>query len=230
MDELRIVVKSLPVDILHIDEALLVINKPAGLPVLPDGWEPEAPYLMRLLAAEYGRLLIVHRLDKVTSGVIVVARTKEAHRSLSMQFERHEAHKLYHAIVNGVPDWDERTANQSLRMNVGHKHRSAIDTRYGKRSSTSFRVLERFRAHALLEAHPLTGRTHQVRVHAEALNFPLLGDLLYSAPATEIMKRPALHALSLSFTHPGSTRAVTFIAPYPEDFEQALRALRKRRG
>lgn len=223
-------VESLPVDILHIDEALLVINKPAGLPVLPDGWEPEAPYLMKLLEAEFGRLWIVHRLDKITSGAMVVARTKEAHRSLSMQLERHDARKVYHAIVNGVPGWDERTANQSLRTNVGHKHRTAIDTRYGKRSTTSFRVVERFRAHALLEARAFTGRTHQVRVHAEALNCPLLGDVLYSAPATDIIKRPALHALSLSFTHPESTQPVTFTAPYPEDFEQAIRALRRRRG
>jgi len=223
-------VKSHPVDILHLDDALLIINKPAGLPVLPDGWEPEAPYLMKLLEAEHGRLWIVHRLDKVTSGVMVVARTKEAHRSLSMQLERHEARKVYHAVVNGVPAWDERTASQSLRTNVGHKHRTAIDIRYGKRSTTSFRVMERFRAHALLEAHPLTGRTHQVRVHAEALNCPLLGDLLYSAPPTDIIGRPALHAYSLSFTHPESTQTVTFIAPYPEDFEQALRTLRGSRG
>ena len=217
-------------EILHIDEALLIINKPAGLPVLPDGWEPEAPFLMRLLEAEYGRLWIVHRLDKVTSGAMVVARTPEAHRSLSIQFERHEAHKVYHAIVNGVPEWDERTANQSLRTNVGHKHRTAIDARHGKRSSTSFRVLERYRAHALLEAHPLTGRTHQVRVHAEALKCPLLSDLLYSAPATEIITRPALHALALSFEHPESREPVTYTAPYPEDFEEALRRLKGRRG
>lgn len=228
--ELRIVVESILVDILHMDEALVVINKPAGLPVLPDGWEPEAPYLMSLLEAEYGRMWIVHRLDKVTSGAMVVARTQEAHRSLSMQFERHEARKVYHAIVNGVPEWDERTASQSLRTNVGHKHRTAIDARYGKRSSTTFRVLERFRAHALLAALPLTGRTHQVRVHAEALRCSLLGDLLYSAPATEIIKRPALHALSLSFAHPESTEPVTFTAPYPEDFEEALGKLRGHRG
>lgn len=217
-------------EILHKDDALLVINKPTGLPVLPDGWEPAAPYLMKLLEPEHGPLWIVHRLDKVTSGVLVVARTKEAHRSLSMQFERHEARKVYHALVNGVPAWEERTASQPLRTNVGHKHRTAIDTRYGKRSTTSFRVMERFRAHALLEAHPLTGRTHQVRVHAEALHCPLLGDLLYSAPPTGIIGRPALHAHSLSFTHPESSQTVTFLAPYPEDFEQALRALREGQG
>jgi RluA family pseudouridine synthase len=224
------VVESFPVDILHLDDALLIINKPAGLPVLPDGWEPEAPFLMKLLSAEYGRLWIVHRLDKFTSGAMVVARTKEAHRTLSVQFERHDARKVYHAIVNGVPEWDEWTSNQALRTNVGHKHRTAIDARYGKRSSTTFRVLERFRANALLEAHPLTGRTHQVRVHAEALKCPLLGDALYSAPATEIIKRPALHALSLSFAHPVTTERVIFTAPYPEDFEQALRVLRRIRS
>jgi 23S rRNA-/tRNA-specific pseudouridylate synthase len=200
------------VDVLHSDDALLVINKPSGLPVLPDGWEPEAPYLLNLLEAEYGRLWIVHRLDKVTSGVMV------------------EARKVYHAIVNGVPEWETRTANQSLRTNVGHRHRTAIDPRHGKRSTTSFQLLERFLAHALLEALPLTGRTHQIRVHAQALRCPLLGDMLYGAPATEIINRPALHALSLSFTHPESMRSMTVSAPYPEDFERALIALKGSRS
>ena len=223
-------VKSLPVDVLHSDDALLVINKPAGLPVLPDGWEPEAPYLMSLLKAEFGRVWIVHRLDKVTSGVMVVAREEESHRALSMQFERHGALKVYHAIVTGVPPWERRTASQSLRTNVGHKHRTAIDTRHGKPSTTSFRVVERFRAHALLEAIPHTGRTHQVRVHAQALRCPLLGDMLYGAPETEIIQRPALHARALSFTHPQSLRSMTFLAPYPQDFEWALNALKDSRG
>ena len=219
-------VKCTVVDILYVDEALLVVNKPAGLPVLPDGWQKDSTHLVKLLEAEYGRIWIVHRLDKVTSGALVMARTAEAHRTLSIQFENHQARKVYHAFANGVPEWDERVCKQPLRSDVGHRHRTVVDPHNGKPSSTTFRILERFRAHVFIEAQPLTGRTHQVRVHAAALHCPLLADSLYGAPPTEIIARPALHAFSLSFTHPESSQPITYTAPYPEDFAQALKALR----
>jgi RluA family pseudouridine synthase len=217
-------------EIIAVDSSLIVINKPAGLPVLPDGWQPEAPYVVRLLEAEFGRIWIVHRLDKVTSGVLVCARTAEAHRSLSMQFERHEIAKRYHALANGVPEWNERTCNLRLRTDIGHHHRTRIDARHGKDASTIFHVLGRFKGHSLLEAQPVTGRTHQVRAHAAGLHHPLLGDSLYGAPATKLIARPALHAASLRFVHPDSGESTTCEAPYPEDFAQALGALRRRQG
>jgi len=213
-------------DVLHVDGSLLVLDKPTGLPVLPDGWEPAAPYLLALAQAEYGRLWVVHRLDKTTSGVLVLARTADAHRNLGTQFEKHEAQKIYHAIGNGQPAWNEKTARHPLRANVGHKHRSMIDHRAEKPTATIIKVLERFQAHALLEAQPLSGRTHQVRVHAFALGFPLLADSLYGAPPTLLIGRPALHALSLTFTHPETGLPATFSAGYPEDFERALASLR----
>lgn len=208
------------------DESLLVLNKPAGSPVLPDGWQQGSPYLLAQAEDEYGPLWVVHRLDKITSGVLVFARTAEAHRILGRQFESKAVRKLYHALVNGCPPWDEKKIRRPLRANVGHRHRTMIDPRNGKPSATQLKVLERFRAHALLEAQPLTGRTHQVRVHASALGFPLLADELYGAPPTLIIGRPALHALSLTLTHPETGLPATFSTPYPQDFEQALNSLR----
>ena len=156
---------------------------------------------------------------------MLFARTPEAHRLLSMQFEHHETHKLYLAIVVGVPAWEDHTARHPLRINVGHSHRTIVDNSKGKPSETAFHVLERFNGYTLLSAAPATGRTHQVRVHAYALGIPILGDTLYSAPETTLIARPALHAQSLEFTFEG--KPFHFTAPYPEDFAQALLSIRK---
>ncbi|GAB4463328.1 MAG: RluA family pseudouridine synthase [Anaerolineales bacterium] len=212
-------------NILFSDEHLLVLDKPAGLPVLPDGWEKDAPYLVKLLEQEFGKVYIVHRLDKITSGVMVFARTAEAHRALSLQFENREAEKIYHAIVEGNPNWNEKTARFPLRTNVGHKHRTVVDPKGGKPSETRFSVLKRYQAGARLEAKPMTGRTHQIRVHARALGHPLLGDLLYGASPTDLIARPALHARTLTFLHPLTAERLTFWAEPPEDFVSALERL-----
>jgi len=219
-------------NIIHHDQQILVIDKPTGLPVLPDGWEKDAPYVVKLLEEEFGRVFIVHRLDKITSGVMVFAREAESHRALSIQFEAHAVEKVYHALVEGNPHWDEKTARHPLRINVGHKHRTAVDDRNGKPSETRFRVLKRYPAReewdgsaALIEAVPMTGRTHQVRVHAYALGHPLVGDVLYGAQKSDVIARPALHALSLTFTHPLSNEKLTFKAEYPQDFATALKLL-----
>ena len=211
-------------DILYSDADILVVNKPAGLATVPGSWEAGSTSLLQALEVEYGRLWVIHRLDKVTSGLVVFARNPEAHRNLSMQFEQHETHKLYHAIVNGVPAWEEHTARHPLRINVGHSHRTAIDHAKGKPSETTLHVLERYDGYALLAASPKTGRTHQVRVHASALGFPLAGDHLYGAPPTNLIARPALHAQSLEFSYKG--QPFQFTAPYPADFKQALAQLR----
>ncbi len=211
-------------DVIYVDSFILVANKPAGLATIPGGWEDDSDSLVKTLETDYGRLWIVHRLDKVTSGLVVFARTAEVHRSLSIQFEHHAIKKVYHAIVVGSPAWDEHTARHPLRINVGHSHRTVVDNSQGKPSETTFKVLERFNGYALLAAIPATGRTHQVRVHAYALGHPLLGDTLYSAPETDLILRPALHALSLEFNLDNQPR--NFSAPYPTDFEQALKKLR----
>ena len=212
-------------DILHQDDHIIVLNKPAGLSVLPEGWDPDAPYLRQMLEDKYGRIWVVHRLDKITSGVMVFARTAEAHRDLNRQFEQHEVQKVYQAIVEGVPPWDERTARHMLRMNVGRKHRTIVVHKRGKNSETHFKVLKRGQDGALVEAHPKTGRTHQIRVHLSALGFPILGDMLYDASKTDLIARPALHANELTLTHPVSGGQLSFSASPPDDFLKTLKQL-----
>jgi len=210
-------------DVIHLDDQIIVINKPAGLSVLTDGWEPDTPYLVKMLEEKFEKIWIVHRLDKITSGVMVFARTADAHRELNGQFERHEVEKIYHAIVEGNPVWEEKVCKMLLRTNVGHKHRTAIDHKRGKPAETHFKVLKRGQAQALLEARPMTGRTHQIRAHLSALGYPLLGDVLYGASESRLITRPALHALSLAFTHPDSGERVTYTVPYPKDIQQLMK-------
>jgi len=213
-------------NILHIDEHLIIVDKPAGLSVLPDGWEKDSDYLVKKLEAQYGKIFIVHRLDKITSGVMVFALDAETHRALNMQFEKHDAEKVYHAIVEGNPKWDEKVTRFPLHANVGHKHRTIVDDKNGKPSETRFGILKRYQTSAWVEAQPMTGRTHQVRVHAAALGHPLLGDILYGASESKLIARPALHAYSLTFTHPATNERVTFKAEHPRDFATTLKLLK----
>jgi RluA family pseudouridine synthase len=222
VDTMGIGKQAMDFETIHSDNSILVVNKPTGLPVLPDGWKIDAPYLLKILEESYGKIWIVHRLDKITSGVMVFARTAEAHRALNIQFEKHEAQKIYHAIMVGVPEWEEKIARHPLRVNVGHKHRTAVDPKAGKDSETRFKVINRYPSHVLVEAVLMTGRTHQIRAHAYALGHPLLGDILYSAPQTELIQRPALHAYILNFNHPEKAERVSFTSPYPNDFSNAL--------
>jgi RluA family pseudouridine synthase len=211
--------------ILYEDQYLIVVDKPAGLSVLPDGWEKDSEYLVKMLEEESGKVFIVHRLDKITSGVMVFARDAETHRALNIQFENHGAQKTYHAILEGNPKWEEKTAKHPLRANVGHKHRTMVDDKNGKPSETRFRVMKRYPESALVEAKPMTGRTHQIRVHAYALGYPLVEDVLYGARDLYGLARPMLHAQSLSFIHPATNERVKFSVPHPADFEEALKIL-----
>lgn len=216
--------------IIYEDNYLVVVDKPAGLSVLPDGWEKDSDYLVKMLDEKYGKVFIVHRLDKITSGVMVFARDAETHRALNTQFENHEAQKTYHALIEGNPKWEEKVAKYPLRANVGHKHRTMVDDKNGKPSETRFRVIKRFEESALVEAQPMTGRTHQIRAHAYALGHPLVEDALYGARDQYGLPRPMLHAQTLSFIHPTTNERVKFSTPHPADFEEALERLNPSTG
>jgi tRNA pseudouridine32 synthase/23S rRNA pseudouridine746 synthase len=211
-------------EILWVDAALLVINKPAGLRSLPDGYDPSRPHLRLLLEPQYGRLWIVHRLDKDTSGILVLARSAAAHRLLNTQFERHQVRKCYHAITAGSPMWEEQTVRLPLRPNGDRRHRTVVDLTHGKPAVTHLRLLQRFSSASLIEARPETGRTHQIRAHLAAVGLPILGDALYAAPSLPGLPLAtlALHAWALELTHPESGQLIHFEAPYPPAFQSAL--------
>jgi tRNA pseudouridine32 synthase / 23S rRNA pseudouridine746 synthase len=216
------------------DDSLLVVNKPPELRTIPDGYDLSLPTLHGILQAEWGKLWVVHRLDKDTSGVILFARNAEAHKSLNTQFEHHQVKKEYHALVIGYPDWDSYCINLPLKVNGDRRHRTICDPGAGKPASTSITVLQRFTDFSLLQAVPTTGYTHQIRAHLSSIGFPLIGDSLYrypnrytgprlENPSLPVFSRTALHAATISFLHPVSAAPLSFQAPYPPDFVQALR-------
>jgi RluA family pseudouridine synthase len=212
--------------IIFVDDHLLVIDKPAGLPTLVDGWNPEAPYLVKVLKQFYDPLWVVHRLDKETSGAIAFARTAEAHRNLNLQFDRRQIEKTYHALVWGNPDWEERHIHLPLRSNADRRHRTLVDARDGKPSATDLVVLEHLPGFSLLQAIPRTGRTHQIRIHLSAIGFPIVGDRLYGGSQIETLNRMGLHATSLTLRHPLSDVEMIFKAQLPEDMSKSLQKLR----
>lgn len=230
--------------VLHQDESLLVIDKPAGLPALPDGYDAAAPHLKSALEPWFGRLWTVHRLDRQTSGVLLLARSARAHRELNRQFQGRRVDKVYHALVAGEPLWTEKLVERPLRPDGDRRHRTVVDASAGKPAATRLEVLERFSGFCLLAARPQTGRTHQIRVHLCAERLPILCDSLYGGgerllratspggkgegigPGVELLDRPALHARALTFDHPLSGERLTFEAAYPADFSAALHALR----
>ncbi len=214
------------IPLLYIDDHLLVVSKPAGLPTLVDGYHPEAPFLVGILKETYPALWVVHRLDRQTSGVIVFARTAAAHRSLNTQFEQRQATKTYHALVHGSPAWDTQAVRLPLRPDGDRRHRTVVDPQHGKPAETDLLVLERFDQHTLLQAIPHTGRTHQIRAHLSALGHPIVSDPLYGGAELPELPRLGLHACSLKLFHPVSAEALEFTAPYPQDMEQAIATLR----
>lgn len=235
--------EEMPLDILHEDDALLVLNKPVGLVVHPAGGHEEHTLVNALLHHCRGQLSgiggvarpgIVHRLDKDTSGCLVIAKNDDTHLALSAQFAGRSVDKTYHAIVCGEIQRDRGEIRAAIARHSSHRKRMAVDEDMGRAARTSYRVLDRLQGATLVEAILHTGRTHQIRVHFQYLGFPLVGDLTYGNRQNQRLEeltgysapRQMLHAFQLSFTHPRTGKRVTFEAPLPEDFRDALSALK----
>jgi RluA family pseudouridine synthase len=227
------------------DDSLLVVDKCPGVLSVPDRYDPDAAVASSILAKDWGRLFVVHRLDKDTSGVLIYARNADSHRALSAAFESRSVSKTYRALVHGSPTWDETVCDLPLRADGDRLHRTVVDAHKGKSSVTAFVVVARYKDYALVEARPETGRTHQVRVHLSALGHPCLCDPLYGDgkpfllsklkkrwkgdPFDErpLMSRAALHALQAEFPHPASGEIVKVEAPLPKDMRASISQLEK---
>lgn len=239
-------------DILYEDPAILVVNKPSGVLVTPDRWDQGIPtmqdmlreYLHRKGDVVHPNVRVVHRLDKDTSGAVIFAKDIKAQSYLSKQFEAGEVSKSYYAIVDGIIEKGDGMINEPL-LESPKKPGAMIISKDGKKSITQFTVLERFRHFTLVEARPLTGRTHQVRVHFHSIGHPLAMDPLYGkgepvllsslkanykpkdGEEKPVIARLPLHALRLAFREPTEEKTVVVEAPLPKDFARMLKLLRK---
>jgi 23S rRNA pseudouridine1911/1915/1917 synthase len=235
---------DLPLDILFEDDSLLVLNKPAGLVVHPAAGHEADTLVNALLHHCAGQLSgiggvarpgIVHRLDKQTSGCLVVAKNDETHLALARQFAARRVKKIYHAIVGGELERAAGEIHAALARHPVHRKRMTVRKDASSRAAhTAWRVLEKLRLTTLVEAQIHTGRTHQIRVHFQFIGHPLLGDDTYGERQNKkfaelvgyAAPRVMLHARELAFTHPHTESPMSFEAPLPEDFLAALKFLR----
>lgn len=238
-----------PFTVIYQDEDIVVLNKDSGLLVAADRWDPDAPRLDVLATKELctgeQRLFAVHRIDKDTSGLVLYAKNEEAHRIISMAFENREVEKTYHALVNGRPGWDELEVDMPLRIDGDVKHRTVKDKNKGKPSQTLFTYLGPCGSYSWIEAKPITGRTHQIRVHLALSGLTIVCDPLYGKPEPlllskikrswrgddyeerPILDRLGLHAWRMSIAHPTTGKIMEFTAPYPRDLDATRKQLAK---
>ena len=227
--------EPIPLQIVYEDEYLLAVDKPAGMVVHPAAGHSSGTLVNALLAycpqvADVGgvdRAGIVHRLDKDTSGVLLVAKDSETHAALQRQFKHRQVRKTYLALVEGRIYPKEGIVEAPVGRDQRARKRMAV-TRTGRPAVTQYRAVEYFRDHTLLQVRPHTGRTHQVRVHLAWLGYPIVGDRVYGRRRQPLLPhRHFLHAQELVFTHPATKEKVTLTAPLPPDLKAVLVRLRE---
>ena len=243
----EIVPEAIPLNILYEDEAIIVVDKPAGMVVHPAAGNYSGTlvnalqYHCRNLSGIGGvmRPGIVHRLDKGTSGLMVAAKSDEAHRHLAEQFKRRQVSKRYTALVHGNLSVNEGVVDAPVGRHPVERKKMSTASRRGKAALTRWKVLERFGAFTLLEAKIETGRTHQIRVHLSALGHPVAGDSVYGTSKRAVetpalravlrkLSRQALHADQLSFLHPVTGEEMAFESPLPADLAEVIHYLRSK--
>jgi 23S rRNA pseudouridine1911/1915/1917 synthase len=245
----EILAEDIPLDIIYEDDCLIVLNKQADMIVHPARGNTHGTlvnalaYYCEKLSSGLGEFRpgIVHRLDRNTTGVMVVTKNDSAQWKIAKQFERRQARKSYLAIVHGVPELMSDRISVPLGVHPRVREKYAIRPDIGKEAITFYKVLESFRGFSLLKLTPKTGRTHQIRVHLSYIKHPIVADDMYggklvylwqlkdakSAVEDPIIARPALHANTLEFKHPTSEKMVKFEAPLPQDMQNLLDMLRE---
>ena len=234
--EISLKAQDIPVEVLYEDEDIIVVNKPKGMVVHPGNGNPDGTLVNALMTICKDSLSgiggeirpgIVHRLDKDTSGVIVVAKNDKAHINLSEQIKNHEVEKTYIALVRGIVKENEATINMPIGRNKNDRKKMAVE-KDGKPAVTHFKVLERYPKDncTLLEVKIETGRTHQIRVHLSHIGYPVIGDTTYSNGKNKWgVVGQCLHAKSLKFKHPITGKEMKIEAKLPEYFKEILRQL-----
>jgi 23S rRNA pseudouridine1911/1915/1917 synthase len=239
--ELRALAEDLPVDIIYEDDDLVVVNKPAGM-VVHVGAGVKSGTLVNALLHHIRKLStgggehrpgIIHRLDKMTSGLLIVAKNDAAHRILAGQFKSREVHKTYQALVHGRITQETGKMTQPVGRDPVRRVRMKAGGIGAREALTNYRVVQRFDHFTLVDAEPRTGRTHQIRVHFAALGHPVVGDTLYGAPAKftvagkirKTLERNFLHAAAIEFRHPKSGQTLRLEAPLPGDLREFLATL-----
>lgn len=235
--------KQKPV-IIYEDEHLVVVNKPANYLSIPDRYKPDLPNIQQFLKNKFGEIFTIHRLDRETSGIILFAKDAETHKALSLQFENRKVEKYYLAIVGGNVFEDEGKIDKPIAKHPSNQR--MIIAKQGKPSLSHYKVVEKFRGYTLLEVQIMTGRTHQIRVHLQAIGYPLAVDPIYARKEAfylseikgkkyrrideeerPLVSRCTLHAQSLVIHHPKTGEAMRFEAEAPKDIRAMLKQLRK---
>ena len=232
----RAVAQKIPLDIVFEDNNVLLVNKPAGMVVHPAAGHPSGTLVNAALghepamwaAGEEMRPGVVHRLDKATSGLIVMAKNDSAQQWLQDQFRLRKVRKTYLALVDGQPPTPSGRVDAPVGRDPAHRKQMAIvPPGKGREASTEFKTLESFVSHTLLELHPITGRTHQIRLHCKFLKCPVVGDTVYGMhPPTIALNRHFLHAARLTIALPSDIQPRSFEAALPRELEDVLAGLR----
>lgn len=242
---LEVEAEDIRLDVVYEDDALIVINKPQGMVVHPAQGNYRGTIVNALLhhcdsLSDYNSLTgingvmrpgIVHRIDKDTSGIIVIAKSNDAHLSLSEQLKAHSITRKYLALLEGRLKSENGTVDAMIGRNPKDRKQMAVVDRNGKQAVTHYRVLEQFDSNTLIEASLETGRTHQIRVHMAYIGHPVVGDTVYGFKKQRFdTKGQLLHARVLGFVHPKTGRYMEFEAPVPEYFQRILHILRNKKG